>query len=302
MFAMLALMYFLRVHIKLIAAGAILFLFAADIIIWGAIFVHGEKPDISAHFFDVGQGDSIFIESRDGTQILIDGGPDNKILSFLGEQMQFYDRSLDAVVLTHPHADHVTGLLWVLKRYRVGVLVTSGVSYHTAEAAEFNRIISEQKLPRLIVDRPMIMRFADGAELKFFTPTNSHYEAKPKNIHDAMIVSELDYNGKRILLMGDAEKNIERNLIARGILNDVDVIKVGHHGSKTSSNKEFLKATKPDYAIISVGRRNRYGHPHPDALSRLVTSGAKIFRTDIDGTIRAEIRDTRLLIRSNSRE
>ncbi len=244
-----------------------------------------QKPELQVYFFDVGQGDSIFIEAKDGTQILIDGGPTNKILPLLGGVMPFYDHSIDAIILTHPHADHVTGLIEVLKRYNVGEVIESGVGYNTAEAKEFENLVSEKHIKKIIIQKPVKLTFFKTAALNFLFPDRSFNGQILKNVHDSALVSELDFEGKKILLMADAEKNLERYLIQKGVLGDVDVLKAGHHGSKTSSNDFFLKVVKPEYAVISVGARNRYGHPHQQTLSNLEAIGAKIFRTDIDGTI-----------------
>ncbi len=249
------------------------------------------RPDFAVFFFDVGQGDSIFIESRDGSQILIDGGPPNRILPLLGGKMDYFDRFIDVVVLTHPHADHVSGLIEVLEKYRVGMVIESGVDYHTAEAKIFENLIIEKNIKKIIIDSPAILPLFGGAVLKFIYPEESFLGKTLKNAHDSALVSELDLNGKKILFMADAEKKLEQKLVTEGRIGDIDVLKTGHHGSKTSSNDFFLRAVKPEYAIISAGRQNRYGHPHPDVLSRLAAAGAQIFRTDLDGTITLEIRN-----------
>lgn len=276
---------FLKLHKNKILSGGLLFLAAlmalAGLYLWDL----WQKPELQVYFFDVGQGDSIFIEAKDGTQILIDGGPTNKILPLLGGVMPFYDHSIDAIILTHPHADHVTGLIEVLKRYNVGEVIESGVGYNTAEAKEFENLVSEKHIKKIIIQKPVKLTFFKTAALNFLFPDRSFNGQILKNVHDSALVSELDFEGKKILLMADAEKNLERYLIQKGVLGDVDVLKAGHHGSKTSSNDFFLKVVKPEYAVISVGARNRYGHPHQQTLSNLEAIGAKIFRTDIDGTI-----------------
>ena len=254
------------------------------------------KPELQIYFFDVGQGDAIFIEAKDGTQILIDGGPTNKILPLLGGVMPFYDHSIDAVISTHPHADHVSGLIEVLKRYKVGMVIESGASYQTAEAKEFENLVSEKHIKKIIIDKPVKLSFFKNAALNFLFPNKSFEGQILKNVHDSALISELDFEGKKILLMADAEKNLERYLLQKRVLGDVDVLKVGHHGSKTSSNDFFLKAVKPEYAVISMGARNRYGHPHQQTLSNLEAIGAQIFRTDINGSIILNIDGGRLTL------
>src|SRR3989338_2984880 len=138
--------------------------------------------------------------------------------------------------------------------------------------------------------------FFKNAALNFLFPDKSFEGQVLKNVHDSALISELDFEGKKILFMSDAEKNLERYLLQKGALEDIDVLKVGHHGSKTSSTADFLKIVKPEYAVISASDRNRYGHPHPDVLSRLSAIGAQIFRTDINGTIILNINNGRLTL------
>lgn len=275
--------------------GGALFLVALVFLLWQAVSGYVQKPELEISFFDVGQGDAIFIESKDGTQILIDGGPPNRILPNLGSAMPFFDKFIDVVVLTHPHADHVSGLLEVLERYNVGLIVESGADYHTAEAKIFREAVKGKGIKSMVVDHSTKLNFANGAVLKFIYPEESFEGKVLKNVHDSALVGELDFEGKKILLMSDAEKNIEKRLVAEGKVGDVDVLKTGHHGSKTSSNDFFLAVVKPEYAVISSGARNRYGHPAQEVLSRLAASGAKIFRTDLDGTITLEIRGGELI-------
>lgn len=272
--------------------GILLVFFSANFLIWGSLFENLKKSDIEIYFFDVGQGDSSLIETRDGTQILIDGGPPNKILPKLSRVLDFNDRDLDVLVLTHPHTDHVSGAIEVLKNYNVGMVVESGAAYNTAEAGEFRKLVNERiktgSLKRVVVDKQLTLSFFEGAKLRFLYPDKSFEGAILKNVHDSTLVSELSYGAKKFLFMGDAEKNIERYLVNKNLVDDIDVLKVGHHGSKTSSITEFLSLAKPEYAVIQVGK-NRYGHPTQEVLSRLASTGSKVFRTDRDGTIKFEV-------------
>ncbi|MDO8523272.1 MAG: MBL fold metallo-hydrolase [bacterium] len=280
---------FFEIYRKQILSCVILLFFGFNFVIWSSVFKKAAEPDLSVYFFDVGQGDSEFISAKDGTQILIDGGPNTKVLSELGRVMPYYDNSIDLVILTHQHADHVTGLIDVLNRYKIGMVIESGADYNTAEYHEFERIIKAKNIKKIIIDSPVEMYFYGGAVLKFLYPERSYDGEVLKNVHDATVVGELNFEDKKILFMGDAEKNIEARLVYEDAVGDIDVLKVGHHGSKTSSNTFFLEATKPEYAIISVGAKNRYGHPTQQTLSNLEAIGAKIFRTDLDGTIKLSI-------------
>ncbi len=276
---------FLKIYLNQILGGIILLLLSANFLIWSQIFSEAHRPEMQVYFFDVGQGDSEFIESKDGTQILIDGGPTSQILSKLAGSLSYSDHFIDVVILTHPHADHVSGLIDVLKRYDVGVVIESGVEYNTAEAKEFEKIIQEKNIKRIIVDKPIELDFFGKAKLRFIYPDKSFLEQTLKNVHDSSLVSELDFENKKILFMGDAEQKIEQKLISENAISKIDILKVGHHGSKTSSKDFFLKIIQPKYAVISVGARNRYGHPTAEVLSSLAVAGSKIFRTDLNGTI-----------------
>jgi competence protein ComEC len=278
-----------EIYNKSLILAVILFLFALNVIIWSSVLAISDAPELNVYFFDVGQGDSEFISSKDGTQILIDGGPNSKVLTELGKVMPYFDNTIDAIVITHSHADHITGLIEVLRRYKVGIVIESGSVYNTAEYAEIIRILHNKKIARVIIDGPRELIFYGGAKLRFIYPERTYEGETLKNAHDSSVVGELNFEGKKILFMGDAEKNIEARLVYTGAVGDVDVLKVGHHGSKTSSNDFFLSVIKPEYAVISVGKGNRYGHPTQQTLSNLDAVGAKIFRTDIGGTVKMEI-------------
>ena len=290
---------FFIVKQKIIVNVCMLLLAAINGIVWLEVFSNDQRPDIAVSFFDVGQGDASFIQSRDGVQILIDGGPDGKILSELKMKMPYYDRSIDVVIATHPHKDHIAGLLDVFKRYQIDTFIESGTLYNTAEFYELERLIQQKNIRRVVLRQPAQISFYNDAVLRFLMPDTSFASTTLKNVHDADIVSEFYFEGRKILFMGDAEKNIEKYLIAKKAIGPVDVLKVGHHGSKTSSIGQFLTVTRPKYAVISVGR-NRYGHPHQTTLDNLFRTGAKILRTDIAGTVDVNINQgaLRLLVRT----
>ena len=254
--------------------------------IWQAVFwIEAQRGRIAVHFFDVGQGDAMFIGAGNGTQVLVDGGPDSSILAKLAETMPFWDRSLDLVILTHPHADHLSGLLRVLERYRVGLVLESGVNHSIAEYAAWRERLGDQGVPVVTAKAGQRARLSDSAVLDILAPRRSFEGQSLRQVHDAMIVVKLTHGSTGVLLVGDAERSLEREFIASGADLDVDVLKVGHHGSKTSTSEEFLRATTPRLAVISVGRKNRYGHPYQEVLDRLRQAGIAVLRTDQDGDI-----------------
>ena len=284
----------IEIHGKKIVVGITVFLFGMNFIIWSGVFARSLAPDLAVYFFNVGQGDSIFIASKDGTQILIDGGPNSRVLGELAKAMPYYDDSIDLVVLSHPHADHLSGLIDVLKRYKVGKVVESGVVYRTPERDAFEEIVSQKNIQRIDIDRPTVITFGDTV-LKILYPDISFEGRAVKDVNETSLVVLLEFEGRKILFTGDAGKATEDRLLAERVLEDVDVLKVGHQGSKFSSSANFLKKILPEYAVIEVGK-NSYGHPTDEALSRLASVGAKIFRTDQNGTIRLEIDNGKLAL------
>jgi len=217
---------------------------------------------------------------------LIDGGADNSVLSKLGEAMPFWDRSIDLVILTHPHADHLDGLVEVLKRYDVGTVLESGVNHNISEYAEWRELLKEKEVKVVIAKAGERVKISQKVYLDILTPFEDFVGKSVKNIHDAAIVSKLVFASTSVLFMADAERPLEYQLLNFDI--EADILKVGHHGSKTSSSESFLKAVSPEIAVISVGQKNRYGHPAQEVLDRLGAIGVKILRTDLEGDIAIE--------------
>lgn len=234
-------------------------------------------------FFDVGQGDAIFIESPTGEQMLIDGGPGSTVLEKLEAVMPFWDRSLDAVLLTHPHADHVDGLVEVVDRYEVETVYWTGVEYATTTADAFDRRIDDEV--EVLVTGPRTIDLGGGATLEIIFPTESFKDERVSDVNGSSIVAVLRYGATSVLLTGDLTET-EEPLLLDFVDASVDVLKVGHHGSGYSSTRAFLEDVKPEIAVISVGAENDYGHPHPATLERLNDAGASILRTDLHGDIR----------------
>ncbi len=235
-------------------------------------------------FFDVGQGDSAFIESPRGYQILIDGGPDNSVLDNLSEVMPFWDRTIDAIILTHPHADHLSGLVDVLQNYNVKTVYLTDVDYYTPDSAAFEDAVqwAEQKVE---VTHSFTIDLGQGVSFTIIYPKTSIVGQAFKDLNDSSIVGLLTYGETSVLLTGDAPAEIEP-IIAEAVVGPVDVLKVGHHGSAYSSSESFLQDIDSRYAVISVGEGNSYGHPSLLTIKRLAEIGSKIFRTDLNGSVR----------------
>lgn len=241
---------------------------------------------LKIYFFDIGQGDAIFIETPSGQQILVDGGPDNKVLSKLGESMPFYDKDIDVVIVSHPHADHVVGLIDVLERYEVKNIIEAKESYDSSEFKAWQSVVKNENANNIEAIAGKVIDLGDGVTLTILHPFESVVGDNPKNPHDDVVVMMLRYKDLEIVLTGDMEAKVERKLILAGYDLDSDVLKIGHHGSKTSTSEEFLSAVSPEIAVIQVGTKNRYGHPSPEILERLDGYDIRYYRNDVDGDIK----------------
>ena len=261
----------------------VLALFGGAVLVWYAVFAES-RSGLMVAFLDVGQGDAILIETSTGRQILIDGGPNKKVLQELSKIMPFYDRSIDVVIVTHPDGDHIGGLPEVLKRYNVDLVIESGVESDTAVSKAFENLIEEKNIKKVLARRGMRLVLGNNAYMLVLFPIG---DVAGWDTNDASIVAKLVYGKTSYLFTGDSPQKIENYLVFVEKENlDVDVLKAGHHGSKTSSSESFVGYASPEYAIISAGKNNRYGHPHKEVLDILGKFGAKILRTDESGTIK----------------
>lgn len=241
---------------------------------------------LKVYFFDVGQGDAIFVETPNGNQILIDGGPDNAIVNKLGEVMPFYDKDIDLIVLSHPHADHSVGLIEVLERYDVKNILEAKENYNSPEFRVWREAVQTEgaEVIEAIVGREIDM--GNGVSLEILYPLESLEGTTVKNPNDDSVVLMLKYKDLEVLFPGDIELKGERKILLEEINVDADVLKVAHHGSRTSTMEEFLAAVTPEVAVIQVGADNRYGHPSPEVLEKLNNYGISVYRNDLNGNVR----------------
>lgn len=268
---------------KILIALGLLFILLTVVLIW--FFYHPEKK-LEIDFLDVGQGDSVLIKAPAGQNILIDGGPDKSVLRQLGGSLPWYDRSLDLIILTHPHDDHLTGLIEVVKRYQADKILYSGVPHSTPNYLSWLKLIKEKGIKLVIVDRQQKINLGQGAWLEIIYPDKSLAGQTVEKLNNSSIVIKLTYNKNSFLFVGDAETEEEQYLIDLGRDLSADVLKVGHHGSKDATSENFLAKVKPKIAVIEVGRENQFGHPNARTIGRLERIGAKIFRTDLNGKIK----------------
>jgi competence protein ComEC len=264
---------------------------AVGLLIAVSVATAATGPDGRLHLtvLDIGQGDAILIEAPDGTTAMVDGGVDPDLtLRRIGEVLPFHHRQIDVVVLTHPHQDHLGGLQEVLRRYEVRLFVDGG---RPPSAGPHRRLLEavrrEPGAQTIAAEAGRTLRLG-AATLEILFPTTSDVLAPlPEgDVNNASVVIVLRYGRFETLLTGDAEAPVERLLMERDQLRPVDVLKVGHHGSDSSTTPALVSATLPAVAIVSAGLDNEYGHPHRATLDTLATvPGLRLFRTDRDGNV-----------------
>ena len=249
-------------------------------------------PDGRLHLvaLDVGQGDAILVTAPSGATLLVDGGPDPELLlRRLGERLPWWRRRIDLMILTHPHEDHVAGLVAALERYRVGLILDGGRAYENPTYPRFAREASHEPGGHVAAARAGAAIPLDGTTTITLLYPNDGDAAGPLpegDINNASVVGLLRSEGFTALLTGDAELPVEALLAERGLLTRVDVLKVGHHGSHSSSGPALLNATRPAVALISAGIDNDYGHPHQVTLDHLGgIPGLRLHRTDLEGSL-----------------
>jgi competence protein ComEC len=245
-------------------------------------------PDdkLRVSFLDVGHGEAILIQ-KGSQQVLVDGGPSPQALELeLVERMPFWDRTIELVVLTHPHADHLTGLVDTIQRYRVERVLYPESDYSSPLCQQWLELIGEKDIECTIARAGQEINLGNGVKIAVLNPPASPLIGTNSDINNNSVVLHLSAGEVSFLLTGDIEREAEFELITRGNLSGT-VLKVGHSGSATSTTAEFLAEVSPGVAVISVGKENRFGHPSGEVINRLEErlGTGNIFRTDQQGTI-----------------
>lgn len=238
------------------------------------------KGDLQVHFIDVGQADSIFIKVPTGESMLIDGGNNddsNLVVSYLKNQGV---NTLDVVIGTHPHEDHIGGLDKVIDSFKINKVYLPEVNHTTKTYEDVLMAIDNKGLSYTSPVAGSTFNLG-AAKFTLLAPNSSNYE----DLNDYSIVVKMDYGNTSFLFTGDAEGVSEREMINKGFDLKADVLKIGHHGSESSTTESFLSKVSPKYAVITVGNNNSYGHPHPSTMNRLKAKGIEVYRTDENGTI-----------------
>ena len=265
--------------------GIIVILFCFNFLAWYAVFEISSQS-LKVVFFDIGQGDAIFIETPKRTQILIDGGPSKKIVEKLGQELPFFDRTIDFIIATHPDSDHISGLVEVLKSYRVDLVGGTGIKGSTAEFQEFSNEIEENKSGKVVLRKGQKIFIGKNLYFEVLAPLEDFEGKTAKDYNTSSLVLKMAYGKSTFLFTGDAPISIEKKLAEEGSDISSQVLKISHHGSKTSTSNLFLEKVNPEIAVIQVGKDNRYGHPSPEVLERLAKYGIKVMRTDQVGDIK----------------
>lgn len=270
----------------LVLLAIVLVLFVATLGVWGAL-IEVERPrGLRVHFLNVGQGDAILVESPSRKKMLIDGGRDRAVLRELSAVLPWWERTIDVVLATHPDADHVGGLFEVLKRYKVHLILQSGVQHDTPQVESLMAMIAREKsngAQEVLARRGQVVDLGGGVLVEILFPDR---DVSSLETNTASIVARVVYGDTAFMLTGDAPQRIEEYLVLLdGERLDADVLKAGHHGSNTSSALAFVGYVSPRWGVFSRGCENSYGHPHQEVVTLFERFSIETRDTCLDGRV-----------------
>ncbi|HDK7175185.1 TPA: MBL fold metallo-hydrolase [Clostridium botulinum] len=245
-----------------------------------AINTSNKSNELKVHYIDVGQGDSILVQTKD-KNILIDSGTrksSDNLINYLKKQ---HIKKLDYVIATHPHEDHIGGMPKVIDEFEIGNFYAPKKTANTKIFKDMILQLKKKNLKINVAKKGISLDLSNDSSLDFLAPVKDNYE----NTNDYSAVIKITHGNTKFLFTGDAEKTSERDILNSNVDLSSNVLKVGHHGSHSSSSKEFLDKVNPKMAIISCGKNNDYGHPHKETMKELKKRNIEIYRTDIDGNI-----------------
>lgn len=232
---------------------------------------------LTVSFLDVGQGDAIFVETPDGVQVLIDGGSNNSVLRELAKQMSISDKSIDVVLATHPDKDHIGGLVDVLQRYDVANIIKTNNKSETGTGEVFDLAVEKENANVYFATVGQQLALGASTSVLIFSPNGDVTDLESNT---SSIIVQLRYGDIEFMLTGDAPISIENYLsktFGKGL--ESEVLKLGHHGSRTSSSDIFLDTVKPKFGVVSAGKDNTYGHPHSEVVEKVTKRNILIFNT-----------------------
>lgn len=253
--------------------------------VWGAVLAY---PDKKLHIIacDVGQGDAILATYGD-LQVLTDGGPDNKVLECLSRHLPFWDREVELVILTHPQADHFTGLIEVFRRYKVDSFLVSEAHSSAQSYEVLEKAVGSNQSRVVHPKEGMVIRLG-LIQIDILHPSESILEKESLDLNDISTTYKLKFRDFEALFTGDIGPKIIEELLTKNLIDSVDYIKIPHHGSRNGTTLGLLETSMPKLAVISVGKGNSYGHPHQEVLEMLNALGIQIKRTDEVGDVEIE--------------
>jgi len=262
--------------LALLLLVANIFLFHSD---W-----ENSHPVLTLAMLNVGQGDGIFIESPTGTQVMFDAGPTHSVLGPLQKVISPFDKSINAIVITNPDADHIGGIGDIIKNYKVGEVFEAGTLTDSKVYQSLRADMQKKNIPDILAKKGMRLDLGGGVFIDILFPDR---DVSSWATNEGGVVARLSYGKTSVMLTGDAPTSTEKIILSENSSAQLasTILKVGHHGSRTSTSTSFVKAVSPTYALISDGKDNKYGHPHQETLNILNSFGTKIFRTDLLGTI-----------------
>jgi competence protein ComEC len=241
-----------------------------------------DRQYLTVTFLNIGQGDAILLETPDGAQMLIDGGPDATVLRELSATLPWFDRTIDVVLGTHPDKDHIAGLVDVLERYTVSQIITTENTGETTAESYYDALTQEGAAVTM-ARAGQVYALGASTTVAIFSPANNPVMLETNT---ASIVTQVRYGNIEFMLTGDAPQSIENYLVgAYGDQLESEVLKLGHHGSKTSSSDEFLAVVHPQFAVVSSGKDNSYGHPAKETVARVTAASIPIINTATEGRI-----------------
>lgn len=261
-------------------------LFALDLAL-GLSLLRWGGPHLKVHVLDVGQGDAVLVTTPEHHAILVDGGPGQKVLEELGEVLPITQHELDLLILTHPHLDHMEGLVAVLQRFKVDNILLSAPTYDSLVYTAFLDALEKEQAHIWVADDDRDFRLG-SLHIDVLYPFEPTLGKDFENVNNASPVLKLSQGPFSILLSGDAEEEVEEAVLSHPDLLaflKADLMKAGHHGSRTSNTEAFLRAVDPQVLAISAGVGNSYGHPHPETLEKAQRLGIEVLRTDTQGRL-----------------
>jgi len=258
-------------------------LLLASIFIWQAVYRETPNKILTVAFLNIGQGDSIYIESPTHQQMIIDGGPNAALLSEIGKLMPWYDKFIDVLMISSPDVDHYGGFIDLLKRYQVGLVIEPGTTGASPSYKTLESLIANKKIKKVIAKRGQSIDLGGGVHFDVLFPDRDVVKLAT---NDSSIIGQLVYGSSTVMVNGDAPNATEEYvLMLDGAQVKSDILKAGHHGSRTSASESFVTAVAPKYGVISAGLDNRYGHPHQETLDLFKKLNIKTLITFQLGTI-----------------